>query len=180
MNLKQKARVNWLKEGDTNSKCFHSLVKENTMRNRIDNGKLELFLRSQPIPQENNEPVKVVVLDSLQDMVFNSRKDVFLEFYAPWCEHCNNLAPILDEVAILYEKDPNILIAKYDKSANDIPSGAFEVQGFPIMYFIKKNGEIIKYDGGRTKEDLISFIEEHKSDKKSKSEVESIKSKDEL
>ena len=48
------------------------------------------------------------------------------------------------------------------------------------MYFIKKNGEIIKYDGGRTKEDLISFIEEHKSDKKSKSEVESIKSKDEL
>ena len=38
---------------------------------------------------------------------------VFLEFYAPWCEHCNNLAPILDEVAILYEKDPNILIAKY-------------------------------------------------------------------
>ncbi|XP_021772615.1 protein disulfide-isomerase-like [Chenopodium quinoa] len=134
-------------------------------------GKLEPFLRSQPIPEENNEPVKVVVLHSLQDMVFNSGKDVFLEFYAPWCGHCKNLAPTLDEIAVSYEKDPNILIAKFDASANDVPSDTFKVEGFPTMFFITKNKEIIEYSGSRKKEDIIEFIEKHRSDEK-KSEPE--------
>lgn len=137
-------------------------------------GKLEPFMRSQPIPEENNEPVKVVVLHSLQDMVFNSEKEVFLEFYAPWCGHCKKLAPILDEVAISYQNDPNIMIAKFDASANDVPSDSFNVQGFPTMFFITKNKEIVQYNGGRSKEDIIEFIEKNRSEKhKSESEVKS-------
>ncbi|ESR47456.1 hypothetical protein CICLE_v100013272mg, partial [Citrus x clementina] len=42
-------------------------------------GKVPPFRKSEPIPEENNEPVKVVVADSLQDMVFNSGKNVLLE-----------------------------------------------------------------------------------------------------
>ncbi|OMO61087.1 Thioredoxin, partial [Corchorus capsularis] len=75
-------------------------------------GKVPAYVKSEPIPQENNEPVKVVVADTLEDMVFKSGKNVLLEFYAPWCGHCKKLAPILDEVAVHYEKDPNVLIAK--------------------------------------------------------------------
>lgn len=37
---------------------------------------------------------------------------VLLEFYAPWCGHCEKLAPILDEVAVSYENDPDVIIAK--------------------------------------------------------------------
>lgn len=32
-------------------------------------------MKSDPIPEVNNEPVKVVVRDSIQDMVFNSGKN---------------------------------------------------------------------------------------------------------
>ncbi|XP_021863789.2 protein disulfide isomerase-like 1-1 [Spinacia oleracea] len=134
-------------------------------------GKLEPFLRLQPIPEENNEPVKVVVLDSLQDMVFNSEKEVFLEFYAPWCGHCKSLAPILDEVAISYEKDANIMIAKFDASANDAPKDTFNVKGFPTMFFITKSKEIVEYNGGRAKEDIVGFIEKHRTTEKNKSEA---------
>ncbi|KAL8480985.1 hypothetical protein ACS0TY_027500 [Phlomoides rotata] len=38
-------------------------------------GILKPFIRSEPIPEVNNEPVKVFVRDSLQDVVFNSGKN---------------------------------------------------------------------------------------------------------
>ncbi|KMT13995.1 hypothetical protein BVRB_4g078260 [Beta vulgaris subsp. vulgaris] len=144
-------------------------------KNFLD-GKIEEHIKSEPIPQENNEPVKVVVLKSLQDMVFSSGKEVFLEFYAPWCGHCKKLAPILDEVALSYKKDTNVLIAKYDATANDLPSsGVFKATGYPTMYFISSNKEITKYNGGRTKEDIINFIETHRSTQSNKNESDSLK-----
>lgn len=131
------------------------------IKNYLD-GKVEPYVISEPIPEENNEPVKVVVLNSLQDMVFNSGKEVLLEFYAPWCGHCKSLAPILDEVAVSYEKDPNVLIAKFDATANDVPSETFKVQGFPTIFFLSSKGKIVEYDGNRTKESIIEFIEKHR------------------
>ena len=33
------------------------------------------FIKSEPIPESNNEPVKVVVADSIQDVVYKSGKN---------------------------------------------------------------------------------------------------------
>ncbi|XP_061359958.1 protein disulfide-isomerase-like [Gastrolobium bilobum] len=125
-------------------------------------GNVAPYVKSEPIPEANNEAVKVVVGDSLQDIVFNSGKNVLLEFYAPWCGHCKQLAPILEEVAISYQSDADVIIAKLDATANDIPSETFDVQGYPTVYFRSASGKISQYDGGRTKEDIIEFIEKNR------------------
>ncbi|CAN7065370.1 unnamed protein product [Brassica oleracea var. botrytis] len=125
-------------------------------------GKVAAHKKSQPIPAENNEPVKVVVAESLDDMVFNSGKNVLIEFYAPWCGHCQKLAPILDEVALAFQNDPSVIVAKLDATANDIPSDTFDVKGFPTIYFRSADGKVVVYEGSRTKEDFISFIEKNK------------------
>ena len=41
----------------------------------MQDGKVKPYRKSEPIPEANNEPVKVVVADTLQDIVFNSGKN---------------------------------------------------------------------------------------------------------
>ncbi|KAL7176396.1 hypothetical protein ACSBR2_029853 [Camellia fascicularis] len=120
------------------------------------------YRKSEPIPEVNDEPVKVIVADSLQDNVFNSGKNVLLEFYAPWCGHCKNMAPILDEVAVSLESDADVVIAKIDATANDVPIDIFDVKGYPTLYFRSASGILLQYNGGRTKEDIIDFIQKNR------------------
>lgn len=142
-------------------------------------GKVSAYRKSEPIPEGNTEPVKVVVADSLQDVVFNSGKNVLLEFYAPWCGHCQKLAPILDEVAVHFESDPDVVIGKLDATANDIPEDSFDVKGYPTIYFRSASGKIVQYDGTRTKEDIIEFIQNNR-DPAAKETVEQSSVKEEL
>ncbi|KAM7258690.1 hypothetical protein ACFE04_014431 [Oxalis oulophora] len=143
-------------------------------------GKAQQYKKSEPIPQKNNEPVKVVVADSLQEIVMDSGKNVLLELYAPWCGHCKKLAPILDDVAIHFEKDTDVVIAKLDATANDIPSETFDVQGYPTLYFKTASGDVIAYDGDRTKEDIIDFISKNRDKAVENKPLEETQGKDEL
>ncbi|KAJ9541728.1 hypothetical protein OSB04_028234 [Centaurea solstitialis] len=125
-------------------------------------GKLKPTIKSEAIPETNDEPVKVVVAKSLRNMVLDSKKNVLLEVYAPWCGHCKKLAPILDEVAVSFEKDADVVIAKLDGTKNDVPSDIFEVRGYPTLYFKSASGKYVAYEGDRSKEDIIEFIQNNR------------------
>lgn len=79
-------------------------------------GKIEPSIKSEPIPEKNDGPVTVVVAHSYDDLVINNDKDVLLEFYAPWCGHCKNLAPKYEELGGLYSAkfSDKVTIAKVD------------------------------------------------------------------
>lgn len=132
-------------------------------------GNVVPYKKSQPIPEVNDEPVKVVVAETLQDIVFNSGKNVLIEFYAPWCGHCKKLAPILDEVAVSFESDADVVIAKIDATENDISQETFEVKGYPTLYFKSASGNISQYNGGRSKEDIIDYIQQNRDEPTQKS-----------
>ena len=91
-------------------------------------GKLERYVKSEAIPVSNNEPVKVVVGKNFDQIVNDPTKDVLIEFYAPWCGHCKSLAPKYDELATKLAQEKDIVIAKMDATANDVPP-QYQVQG---------------------------------------------------
>lgn len=55
-----------------------------TMLNEFLDGKLEPQLKSQPIPETQDEPVFELVGKQFEEVVFDDEKDVFVEFYATW------------------------------------------------------------------------------------------------
>ncbi|XP_033120554.1 protein disulfide-isomerase A3-like [Anneissia japonica] len=120
-------------------------------------GKLEQYLKSEPIPEDDEGPVKVVVAKNFDKVVNDDTKDVLIEFYAPWCGHCKKLTPIYEELASKLANDENIVIAKMDATANDVPQ-PFEVRGFPTLYWAPMSGKPKKYEGGREIDDFVSYI----------------------
>lgn len=65
-------------------------------------------------------------------------------------------------------------VLNQDATANDIPKGEFDIKGFPTLYFKSASGNISQYDGDRTKEAIIEFIEKNR-DKPAAHESESVK-----
>jgi len=126
-------------------------------------GKLEPSLKSQAIPETQGN-VYTVVGKTFNEVILDDSKDVFVEFYASWCGHCKRLAPTWEALGDKYApvKD-KLVIAKYEAPENDLPSDApFRVQGFPTLKFKPAGSrEFIDYEGDRSMESLVAFIEEH-------------------
>jgi len=106
---------------------------------------------------------------------------LYFNQFALWCKQLENRFDTLivtKEGLILYFTEINfdeinfllkIISAKkiytplfQDATANDIPRETFEVQGYPTVYFRSASGKISQYDGSRTKEDIIDFIEKNR------------------
>ncbi|KAG5274098.1 hypothetical protein AALO_G00159160 [Alosa alosa] len=122
-------------------------------------GNLKRYLKSEPIPENNDGPVKVLVAENFDSIVNDDSKDVLIEFYAPWCGHCKSLEPKYNELGEKLANDPNIVIAKMDATANDVPS-QYEVRGFPTLFFSPagQKDSPKKYEGGREVSDFISYL----------------------
>ncbi|XP_062847630.1 protein disulfide isomerase family A, member 7 [Trichomycterus rosablanca] len=123
--------------------------------------RLKRYIKSEPVPQSNSGPVKVVVAETFDEIVNDPDKDVLVEFYAPWCGHCKNLEPKYAELGEKLSGDSNIVIAKMDATANDVPPD-YDVQGFPTIYFVPagQKDQPRRYDGGREVNDFISYLKQ--------------------
>lgn len=131
----------------------------------ILDGKVKPFLKSEPEPESNDGPVRVIVGSTFAKEVVESDKDVLIEFYAPWCGHCKSLAPIYDELGTKVKDVKTLLIAKMDSTANDAPG--FRIQSFPTLKFLPagKKDDPLPYEGERTLEAMLSFVKEHATHK---------------
>uniref|UniRef100_A0A3B3HIL9 protein disulfide-isomerase n=1 Tax=Oryzias latipes TaxID=8090 RepID=A0A3B3HIL9_ORYLA len=144
----------------------------------------EPYLRSEEIPEDwDKGPVKVLVAKNFETVAMDPTKNVFVEFYAPWCGHCKELAPIWEQLGEIYADHDDIIIAKMDATANEVESVA--IDGFPTLkYFPAGDKEVISYTGNRDLETLSKFLDnggvlpQEESDEDDDDEDEADKDKD--
>ncbi|KAA8536768.1 hypothetical protein F0562_029246 [Nyssa sinensis] len=108
-------------------------------------------------------PSNVVVLtsDNFDEIVLDETKDVLVEFYAPWCGHCKNLAPTYEKVATAFKLEEDVVIANLDADKHKDLGEKYGVSGFPTLKFFPKGNKAGEdYDGGRDLDDFVTFINE--------------------
>ncbi|KAG0234755.1 hypothetical protein BGW42_006218 [Actinomortierella wolfii] len=98
------------------------------------------------------------LLDSTFDKEIKSGKHVLVEFYAPWCGHCKNLAPTYEKVAMDYINEKEVVIAKVDATAEKVVSDKYGIKGYPTIKYFSPDGKVEDYNGGRSEQDFIDFI----------------------
>jgi len=124
-------------------------------------GAIQPNLKSEEPPADNSGPVKVIVGKTYESIVNDENKDVFVEFYAPWCGHCKSLTPKYEELGKMFADDSTTVIAKVDATANDTPA---DITGFPtlILYPAGNKVEGVKYNGAREAKDMADFVRANK------------------
>lgn len=92
--------------------------------------------------------------ESFQKLVTTTQDPWFIKFYAPWCHHCQDLAPSWAQMAKEMQGKLNVGEVNCDSEVRlcrDV-----RVEGYPTIHFFR-GGERVEYDGLRGLGDLVSY-----------------------
>ncbi|KAL6979322.1 Protein disulfide isomerase-like 1-4 [Sarracenia purpurea var. burkii] len=154
-------------ENDAAPKRTHHLDPHYSDEEDVDDGDAEFEnyddfevpagLDHEEYSQSEIDEKDVVVLGerNFSDFIDGNRY-VMVEFYAPWCGHCQALAPEYAAAATEL-KGETVALAKVDATEESELAEEYEVQGFPTVYFFV-DGEHKPYTGQRTKEAIVTWV----------------------
>lgn len=121
------------------------------------------FLLALPASADNpsglytkKSPVVQVTAKTYDNLIAKSNQSAILEFYAPWCGHCQNLKPAYEKAAKSVENlSAKVAAINCDDDDNKAFCGQMGVKGFPTLKTVKpgkKPGKPIvsDYTGERT------------------------------
>ena len=102
----------------------------------------------------SNEPIHVTDA-AFEKTVLQSSIPVIVDFWAPWCNPCKMVAPILDKLANEYAG--KILVAKVNTDENPEWMMKYGIQGIPTMLFVA-NGKIVHRQVGALPERMLRDV----------------------
>lgn len=92
--------------------------------------------------------------ESFQRLVTTTRDPWFIKFYAPWCGHCQAMAPAWAELG--REMQGVLNIGEVNCEAEKRLCKDVKLRGYPTILFFQ-GGERVEYDGLRGLGDLIAY-----------------------
>jgi protein disulfide-isomerase A1 len=94
-------------------------------------------------------------------MKYNLHNPTLILFHADWCGHCQHFMPTFDKFSGAINKSKlNIIKFNADKDKKYIDP--FKIDGFPTLLLnVPKNKQFITYNGDRSINDLLKFVNEN-------------------
>jgi len=104
----------------------------------------------------DNKDVIELTDSNFESLVLDSDDMWLVEFFAPWCGHCKNLAPEWARAAT--ELKGKVKLGALDATVHQSTAQKYGIKGYPtIKYFAPGSREPVDFDGGRTSSDIVTW-----------------------
>ncbi len=91
--------------------------------------------------------------------VLKSEEPVLVDFWAPWCNPCKMVAPIIAEIATEYQG--KILVGKVNVDDNQSLAEQYGVMSIPTICLFVKGQPVMRLVGFRSKKEITAEMAKH-------------------
>ena len=91
----------------------------------------------------------------------SSQKPVMVDFWAPWCEPCKQLTPLLESAVINYNE--NLTLAKVNIEENQEIAAQLRIQSIPTVYTFYEGKVVDGFQGLKTNSEILEYVKKSAS-----------------
>ena len=129
---------------------------------------------SEDVSMNGNSLIIDVITDNFMTDVIEQSKEtpVIVDFWAPWCEPCKQLTPIIER--IIKEKNGKVILAKMNIDESPEVAQQLKIQSIPAVMAFHDGQPIDGFIGVQSEKNIIEFVNKISSLKNSSTIEENI------
>ena len=129
---------------------------------------------SEDVSMNGNSLIIDVITDNFMTDVIEQSKEtpVIVDFWAPWCEPCKQLPPIIER--IIKEKNGKVILAKMNIDESPEVAQQLKIQSIPAVMAFNDGQPIDGFIGVQSEKNIIEFVNKISSLKNSSTIEENI------
>ena len=108
----------------------------------------------------SSKPVSVDI-QSFQQFLLNSNLPLVVDFWAPWCGPCRQMAPAFEEASVAMSLKAQFL--KVNTEEHQQLGGEYGIRSIPTMVIFKNGKEVDRISGALSVQRIQNWVAQHKA-----------------